>query len=47
MHGARIGVMVELEGADDDLCKDVAMHIAASKPVCVDESGVAPELIQK
>jgi len=47
MHGARIGVMVELEGADDELCKDVAMHIAASKPVCVDESGVAPELIQK
>ena len=47
MHGARIGVMVEIEGADDGLCKDVAMHIAASKPVCVDESGVAPALIQQ
>ena len=32
MHGSRIGVMVEMENGNDDLCKDVAMHIAASSP---------------
>lgn len=46
-HGTRIGVLVELEGGDSDLARDVAMHIAASKPVCVDESGVPQELLDK
>jgi elongation factor Ts len=47
LHGTRIGVLVEVAGGDESLGKDVAMHVAASKPVCVDESGVAPELIAK
>lgn len=47
MHGTRIGVVVDLEGGNDDLGKDIAMHIAASKPICVDESGVSQDLIQK
>lgn len=47
LHGARIGVLVEIEGGDAGLGKDIAMHVAASKPVCVDENGVAPELIAK
>lgn len=47
LHGTRIGVLVELEGGDSDLARDVAMHIAASKPVCVDESGVPQELLDK
>ncbi len=47
MHGSRIGVMVEMESGNDDLCKDVAMHIAASKPLCIDEDGVSPEVLQK
>jgi elongation factor Ts len=47
LHGTRIGVLVELLGGDEALGKDIAMHVAASKPVCVDESGVAPELIAK
>jgi elongation factor Ts len=47
LHGARIGVLVEIEGGDAGLGKDIAMHVAASKPVCVDESGVSPELIAK
>ncbi len=47
LHGARIGVMVELEGGSEELARDVAMHIAASKPVCVDDSGVPAELIAK
>jgi elongation factor Ts len=43
--GSKIGVMVDLVGGDDQLGKDVAMHIAASKPKSLDASGVAPELI--
>ncbi|MGI9213596.1 MAG: translation elongation factor Ts [Methylococcaceae bacterium] len=47
LHGSRIGVLVELNGGDQNLGKDVAMHIAASKPVCVDETGVPAEIIEK
>jgi len=47
LHGTRIGVLVELEGGDADLARDVAMHIAASKPVCIDETGVPQELLDK
>ena len=47
MHGNRIGVMVELENGSDELCKDIAMHVAASRPMCVDESGVSAEVLQK
>jgi elongation factor Ts len=47
MHGNRIGVVVDIEGGDDELRKDIAMHIAASRPLCVDESQVAPEIIAK
>lgn len=47
MHGTRIGVMVELEDGNDDLNKDIAMHIAASKPHCVDEAGVSESMLQK
>ena len=46
-HSGRIGVVVELEGGDADLARDIAMHVAASKPVCVDESGVPAELLEK
>jgi len=47
MHGSRIGVVVELKGGDVALAKDIAMHIAASRPVCVDESQVSAGLIEK
>ena len=47
LHGARIGVLVELEGGDGELARDVAMHIAASKPVCIDEDGVSQEMLDK
>jgi elongation factor Ts len=47
LHGGRIGVLVALVGGDAELGKDVAMHIAASKPVCVDESGVPADTIAK
>jgi elongation factor Ts len=47
MHGTRIGVMVDLVDGSDELGRDLAMHIAASKPVCVDDSAVSPEIIAK
>ncbi len=46
-HGARIGVLVEVEGGDEALAKDIAMHIAASRPVCVSEDQVPQETLDK
>ena len=47
LHGTRIGVVVEMVGGNQDLARDVAMHIAASHPVCVDESQVPQDLLKK
>jgi elongation factor Ts len=47
LHGSKIGVMVDLVGGDDTLGKDLAMHIAASKPMCVSRDQVAPDLIAR
>lgn len=47
LHGSRIGTVVELEGGDETLAKDVAMHVAAVRPVCVSEDQVSPELLEK
>jgi elongation factor Ts len=47
LHGSRIGVVVDLKGGDEVLGKDIAMHIAASRPVCVAEDGVPAELLAK
>jgi elongation factor Ts len=46
-HGSRIGVLVNMEGGDGELAKDIAMHIAASKPECVSAEQVPAELIDK
>ncbi len=46
-HGTRIGVIVELKGGDETLAKDIAMHIAASKPVCVSEEQVSQDVLNK
>jgi len=43
--GAKIGVLVDLVGGDEQLGKDIAMHIAASKPKSLDASGVPAELL--
>jgi elongation factor Ts len=43
-HGTRIGVLVDLAGGDADLGRDVAMHIAASRPQFLDASQVPAEL---
>jgi elongation factor Ts len=47
LHGSKIGVIIELATADPELGKDIAMHIAASKPICVSEDQVSPETIEK
>jgi elongation factor Ts len=46
LHGTRIGVLVEYEG-DDVAAKDVAMHVAAMKPVALQSSDVPASLIEK
>ncbi|MDH5602156.1 MAG: translation elongation factor Ts [Gammaproteobacteria bacterium] len=46
-HGERIGVMVELEGGSEELGKDIAMHVAASRPACVSEADVDADAIEK
>ena len=45
LHGVRIGVMVEFDG-DEVAAKDVAMHVAAMKPVSLSSSDVPAELIE-
>ncbi|HVK94432.1 MAG TPA: translation elongation factor Ts [Noviherbaspirillum sp.] len=47
LHGTRIGVMVEFEGADEQVGKDVAMHVAAMKPVALSANEVPSDLIEK
>ena len=46
LHGTRIGVVVEFQG-DDVAAKDVAMHVAAMKPVALTSAQVAPELVER
>ncbi|HYD60032.1 MAG TPA: translation elongation factor Ts [Noviherbaspirillum sp.] len=46
LHGTRIGVVVEYDGADEQVGKDVAMHIAAMKPVALSSNDVPANLIE-
>ena len=46
-HGDRIGVLSVLSGNNGDLAKDVAMHIAASKPECVSEDQLSDDLLDR
>ena len=43
--GSKIGVLLDLTGGDDQLARDLAMHIAASKPKSLDAGGVPAELL--
>ena len=45
--GAKIGVIVDVVGGNDEVAHDVAMHIAASKPKALDKDGVDQNLIEK
>ncbi len=46
-HGARIGVLVSMSGGNAELARDVAMHVAASNPLCVDEDGVPADMLER
>ena len=46
LHGGRIGVLVSMSECDVELGKDIAMHIAASRPICVTEDDVPEEVIE-
>jgi elongation factor Ts len=46
-HGSRIGAVVAMSGGDSDLARDIAMHIAASNPTCIDESGVPADTLER
>jgi elongation factor Ts len=46
-HGVRIGVVLELEGGDEELGKDLAMHIAATNPVCLSEDQMPQDMLDK
>jgi len=47
LHGKRIGVVVAMNGGDDELARDVAMHIAATNPLCISEADVPAETLAK
>jgi len=47
LHGGRIGVVVDLADGDEGLARDIAMHVAASRPVCVSEQDIPAEIIDK
>ncbi|WP_371192597.1 translation elongation factor Ts [Glaciecola sp. SC05] len=47
VHGGRIGVIAILQGGDEDLAKDIAMHVAASSPQFVKPSDVPDEVVAK
>ena len=46
-HGNKISVLVRLKGGNEELAKDIAMHIAASRPVCISTDQVPAELLDK
>jgi elongation factor Ts len=47
VHGSKIGVLVDTVGADDATARDLAMHIAASKPLSVSKDEVPAQLVQQ
>ncbi|SDX95001.1 translation elongation factor Ts [Nitrosomonas halophila] len=47
LHGSRIGVLLDYSGGDEVLGKDLAMHVAASKPVCVSSAQVSADLLAR
>ncbi|VVM25548.1 Translation elongation factor Ts [uncultured Gammaproteobacteria bacterium] len=46
-HGERIAVLTLLDGGDEDLAKDIAMHIAASKPECISADELSADILER
>ena len=47
MHGSKICVVAVLENEDESLAKDICMHIAAMKPLAIDETGISQVVLDK
>ncbi|BET98187.1 MULTISPECIES: translation elongation factor Ts [Xenorhabdus] len=47
LHGSRIGVLVAAEGANEELIKHIAMHVAASKPEYVNPTDVPADVVER
>ena len=47
LHGQRIGVVMGVKGGQSSLGRDLAMHVAASRPLAILPSGIAPELLER
>ncbi len=47
LHGSRIGVMVKMSGGGDELGRDIAMHVAASRPLCISEDEMDSAVLEK
>lgn len=47
LHGSRIGVVVTMDGGEENLAKDLAMHVAASRPACISEEQVSKDILDK
>src|SRR6202789_2163896 len=47
IHGGRIGSLVALQGGDEALAKDLAMHVAAANPAYIDANGVPAAVLDK
>lgn len=47
LHGSKIGVIIDYTGGDEALGKDLAMHIAANKPMCVSIEQVPADLLER
>ena len=49
LHGTRIGVLVDMQGGDDELAKDIAMHVAGHQPppVCISDEEIPAETLEK
>lgn len=47
LHGTRIGVLLKMQGGNEALARDVAMHVAASRPLCVSAEQVPADVLEK
>lgn len=47
IHGIKIGVVVAMEGGNEELARDIAMHIAAARPEAISSTDVSPAIVAK
>lgn len=47
VHSGRIGVLVDMKGGNESVARDIAMHVAASRPLALSEADISPEHLEK